>query len=549
MSKAIVGLLGLFLAASAPAGAAGVVPPLTGFVVHFDFLANRQEARELVRFAASHGAEVINVVPPAHVWESRLAVDMLDDIVDEAGRQNLKILFTRIDAALPSVGGKEREYYLYDHILDEPGRMPDGSPSTRYFLTTAGRRGYAEWMEEETRYYAIHYGRLPNLLGINLGPFSEPFASERGGFLEYMRETDRYELTQYTPEATQLWHEWLQLHYGDIAGVNREYQTSFAGISQVPLPRNELDLRFGSRAYAAYFDFVRTLNDWFVERYERCRRIWHEVSGRDDVPFILQFSGSAAEKLAKARPAAAAFDVAGWIVRADAVGLSLYTNSGYPDYGHASVAATVRLVALARDLDKKVFVLEGGCEAPNVVLDEAELRFIAFAANSLAPQTWIYEFLKDKFNEEYRSNPGKLVRADGSARPAAVGLMGVLFREIQQNSPSVEAPVLAVSVDAMAARNDAKLAAASLALFDLAAMAPVRWTTPATEHSLPAGIPRVRFSESMEMTGLARALLAAPEPGSGERDAWVNEITTQLSNSPGLRPQPGLADSRNRQTH
>ena len=53
-------------------------------------------------------------------------------------------------------------------------------------------------MEEETRYYAEHFGSLPNLIGINLGPFSEPFSAERCGFLEYMDESRTYEITQYT---------------------------------------------------------------------------------------------------------------------------------------------------------------------------------------------------------------------------------------------------------------------------------------------------------------------------------------------------------------
>jgi hypothetical protein len=518
-------LLTLLLAVAAPS----LSQPLPGYVVHFDFIANQREARQLVRIAAASGARVINIVPPAHIWENREAVRMLNTILQEAVQLRLSVLFTRIDASYPPDAQGRRENYLYAHILTEPGRMPDGSPTVKYFLTTAGRAGYAEWMEEETHYYATHYGKLTNLLGINLGPFSEPFASERGGFLEYLWETNRYELTQYTPEAARLWHEWLRTHFYDITGVNREYQTSFASLEEIPLPRNELDARFGTHAGAAYFDFVRTINDWFIERYERCRHIWHEASGRSDVPFILQFSGFVAEKLAKARPGAAGFDLVGWIVRADAVGLSLYTNSGYPDYGHASVIATIRLLALARDLGKDVFVLEGGCEAPNVVLNKTELRFFASAAAPLAPKVWIYEFLKDKFDEEYRSNPGKLVRANGHIRPAAVHLLRSLFAELQALPTIEETPALAVIVDTAATRQDAALARTSLALFDLAALMPVRWGTNESTCTLPRNVPCIRLSHPLPADEITRELMQSPEPETKERKEWLNRLVTTFS--------------------
>jgi hypothetical protein len=37
------------------------------------------------------------------------------------------------------------------------------------------------------------------------------------GFLEYADNTGTYELTQYTPEALRLWHEWLGDEYGSMA--------------------------------------------------------------------------------------------------------------------------------------------------------------------------------------------------------------------------------------------------------------------------------------------------------------------------------------------
>jgi hypothetical protein len=286
------------------------------------------------------------------------------------------------------------------------------------------------------------------------------------------------------------------------------------------------------RSGAAYFDFVSAINDWFIERYERCRHIWHEASGRNDVPFILQFSGFVAEKLANARPGTAAFDLSGWIARADAVGLSLYTNSGYPDFGHASVMATVRLLALARDLGKDVFVLEGGCEAPNVALNEAELRFFASAAAPLSPKVWIYEFLKDKFDEEYRDNPGKLVRANGRTRPAAVRLLRSLFIELETRPAVEEAPALAVIVDSAASREDVVLALSSLALFDLAATVPVHWATEESVRTLPDNVPRVRLAHPLQSDAMTRALMSAPEPATEERIEWLNRVRSMLTSKP-----------------
>jgi hypothetical protein len=525
---AVVGIAGMgWLFFSARTSASPVAgPPLPGFVVHFDFINNEREARELVRIAVDSGARVVNVVPPAHVWESALALRMLDAILQEAAHRRLFVLFTRIDASFPPDARGERFNYLYDRILTMRGCLPDGQPTWKYFRTTVGREHYAEWMEEETRFYASHYGRLPNLLGINLGPFSEPFASERGGFLEYMQETDRYELTQYTPEGARVWHDWLRAHYHDAAGVNAEYRTSFAAIDDVPQPRSDVDERFAARAPLAYFDLVRSINDWFVERYERCRRIWHQESGRQDVPFILQFSGFVTEKLAAARPGAAAFDIVGWIQRADAVGLSLYTNTGYPDFGHASDIATVRLLESARELGKDVFVLEGGCEAPNVVLNAAEMKFFASAAAPLHPRVWVYEFLKDKFDEEYPDNPGKIVRADGRVRPAAQRAIRAVFHEIEIRPETDEPPELRVVVDPLAARENQRLGRAILALFDLATSIRVRWIT--AESAGRGDTPCLRLDVPSADDDLKQLVLAAPEPVPDDRLAWRNRVAERL---------------------
>jgi hypothetical protein len=522
------GLL-ILLASLFPSIVSAWDPPKPGFVVHFDFISNEREGRELVRIAARAGAKVINVVPPAHVWENRQALQMLNGILDEINRLHLSLLFTRIDAAYPPDSKGERFYYLYDRLLVENGIMPDGSRTVDYFKTTAGRDGYVEWMEEETRYYAEHYGQWPNLLGINLGPFSEPFSSERGAFLQYSAKTGSYEIAQYTRYARKLWHQWLLAHYGSVAAVNSEYGSTYSSLDEVPMPVNEADNRFGKPA-PAYFDFVRSLNDWFVDCYQRCRKIWHESGGRPDVPFILQLAGGESEKIMRGRPGLAAFDMPSWVGMADAVGLSLYTNSGYPDLGHASIKATVSLVSVARVLGKDVFALEGGNEVPNVTLDPVQFRFFHTVARSLDPRTYIYEFLKEKYEEEYRDNPGKIVTAKGKIRKKAFNMLRTAFAEIENSpTPPVKPALYAIS-DFMAARGNQHAGIINAALYDLASDLAVMWIPPGTAPTLEPGIPVLRFDGTVTPPNenLAKLFKEIPPVYAPQRIQWKRDVAKAL---------------------
>jgi hypothetical protein len=506
--------------------------PLPGFVVHFDFISDVGEGRELVRIAAKAGARVINVVPPAHIWENKPALQMLDGIIDEISHRKLNFVFTRIDAAYPPDRSKsERYHFLYGELLTDLGVMPDGSKTEAYFRTTVGRKGYSEWMEDETRYYAKHYGNNPNLLGINLGPFCEPFASQRGGFLQYQDKTQRYEITQYTPEAQNWFHRWLHSYYGDVQAVNGEYGASFSAIEDIPLPLNETDSRF-RKADLAYFDFVRSLNDWLVENYQNCRRIWHAESRRADVPFILQFSGTLPEKLEKGRPGHAAFDIPGWIAMADAVGLSLYTNSGYPDFGHASVQSMVNLAALARDMHKEVFVLEGGTEAPNVILDPGELRFFGTVARKLNPKTYIYEFLKDQYDEEYESNPGKLVTSKGRIRRPAFKALQKLFVEIAADKTVPDPPAMYYVSDARAARGNRQIGILNAALYDIASDVALRWAPKGSGLTIPPGTPVLTSDGKVtpENARLAQLLRDVPDADAEARAPWRKAVIEAIRN-------------------
>jgi hypothetical protein len=514
-----------------PAGGWETISPADGVLIAVLLAERRNMCPEppSACIAQRAGAEVINVVPPAHVWENSSAIEMLDAILDEIAKRNLKLVFTRIDASYPPDAQGTRYNYLYGRVLTESGKLPNGAATTSYFRTTAGLNGYVEWMEEETRYYAARFGGLPYLLGINLGPFSEPFSSERGGFLEYVFESQRYEITQYTPFAEKLWHRWLESRLHSIAAVNREYGTTFSSFEEIPLPRNELDPRYGNAIFA-YFDFISALNDWLIDCYERCRRIWHETSSRPDIPFILQFCGGGAEKLYKGSPCLAAFDLAGWVVRADALGLSLYSNSGFPDMGHASIRATVNLLALARDMGKEVFVLEGGCEAPNVVLNAHELQFFGTVARGLSPRTYIYEFLKEKFDEPYKSNPGKLVTARRRIRRPALHALSSLFAGIKTSSPDPETPILYAKINLSSMRGNLQAMAISCVLYDLASTVPIRWIPAGAESILKPGIPILQADGSVtpENAQLTKLLASIPRTNAKEREDWRREVIRVL---------------------
>ena len=530
LSIAVVTLLAI-------TGASAPQPVLPGFVVHFDFLASIREARQLVEIAHDAGAKVINVVPPAHMWDNPAAVRIFDAIMADIERLDLRYVLTRIDAS--SVPGRSgsRFNYLYGRILTQPGFLPNGQATSEYFRSTAGRPGYVEWMEEETRYYARRCGRSPRLLGINLGPFSEPFSSERGGFLEWMDETGSYEITQYNPDAERLWHGWLRRRHRQIETLNAEYGTRFDSIDSVPLPKNEYDPRF-ARADLAYFDFARSLNDWFEDCYERCRRLWHSESGRPDVPFILQLSGGEPEKFINGRPAFAAFDMPGWVARADAVGISVYTNSGFPDLGHASIESTVNLLSFARESGKQAFVLEGGYEAPNVLLDARELDYFGSVARRLSPTTYIYEFLKDKFDEPYAANPGKLVTARGHVRRPAFDALRKLFAELEAAPMQPESPGLYVRSDPAAARGNRAAGILNSALYDLASEFPVRWVPAGTHATLFPGVPIVGADGSLspDNPDLASLLMRIPPLRSTERSAWKKAVVETIG-----RQMPGRA--------
>src|SRR5713226_6606749 len=120
--------LGLLLVCALPGilppaacGRAAADRPKTGFVMHFDAISNAAEGRRLVKVAVDAGAKVISVVPPAHIWENRQAVEMLDAVLEEIHHHKLSLIFARLDASYPPDKRGDRFNYLYGHILTTSG--------------------------------------------------------------------------------------------------------------------------------------------------------------------------------------------------------------------------------------------------------------------------------------------------------------------------------------------------------------------------------------------------------------------------------------------
>jgi hypothetical protein len=204
----------------------------------------------------------------------------------------------------------------------------------------------------------------------------------------------------------------------------------------------------------------------------------------------------------------------------------VYTNNGYDDFGHSSVKATVNFLALAKELGKDVFVLESGCEAPNVVLDPREVEFFGTAALKLHPRTYIYEWLKDEFNEPYASNPGKLVTAQGEIRQPALAALQDLFRRIESTDAQLEPPALYAIFDSMAARENLHAGEVTAALYDIAEDLPIRWIPKSVPMAMRPGVPVINPDGSVSPPNerLSRLLASIPPADTKERERWREEI-------------------------
>ncbi len=469
--------------AGAPAAPPADRRPLVGYTLHWDFFATPAEGERLLAFALANGAEVLNVVPPPHVWEDPTSLALLRRIFAEAHARGVGVVLNRIDGSTLADADGDRRNWLYGNVLTEPGRLPSGAATPDFFLATVGNPEYERWLREETAYYAENFSAEPALLAFGVGGFNEPFVSQRGSLLCWDPSTESYEVAQYTPWAAAVWRRALAARYGGVAGANARYRTAFASLADVPLPRNESDPAFGD-APAAYWDFVAAVNGWFVRQLDACRSLWH-ARARRNVPFMLQLSGYVPEKLEKGRPAFAALDLFDWMTRADALGLSAYTDCGYPDGGRASVVAMVNFLRLGPLLGKPVWVLEGGNECDGALLDEDGLRFFATVAAPLRPASVIYEFLSMSYAERFATSAGKLAGLDGVPRPRAVAAV----RAALATAKAAEADTSTTYVldDVAALPGDTGLLAERRRLARLAVERPITFVPPRAVAALPRG--------------------------------------------------------------
>lgn len=473
-------------------------PPAVGFTFHWDFINSQADAARLLAFAADHGAKILNVVPPAHIWEQPDSLATLRWLFAQTQRRHIAVTLNRIDGSSFAATEAARQNWLYTNILTEPARLPSGLAAPSFFLATVGNPAFERWLREETAYYARHFAFEPNLVSFSVGGFNEPFVSQRGSLLCWDDATGSYELAQYTAHGAALWHRFLARHGSGLRAINARYGTRFARIDDVPMPLNEHDPAF-PRAPLAYWDLVRVVNDWFVAQFDDCRRIWRREAVRP-VPFVLQFNTGVPEKFAKGRLAFAALDIVDWMTRADALGLSLYTNCGYPDWGQASARAMVNQLRLAGLLGRPVLVLEAGTECDGALRSPEQFAFLGAVARSLAPTAFIYEFLKMSYCENFATAAGKLLDPAWHSETATVAAVTALLADAAQ--PAKGDPpfwVLDLPIDRgdeaeLAARQDIARAAMGTALARI---------PPAVVDRLPAGAVLV-VPDALDATARAR---------------------------------------------
>lgn len=434
-----------------------------GYTFHFNFLDSPAAAVETVALAGRAAARMVSLVPPAHIWEDRSALATLDASIAAIKNHGLRFVFSRMDANQSSGLA-----WLYQSVLVRPGRLHDGSPTNDWFRSTVGNLRFERWQNQETRYYAGRYGRHPQLAGFAVGGMVEPFASQRGSLMQWDEARGNYEIAQYTRECRAEWHRWLRRRFGGLQAINRAYRTRFIRVSSVPMPSSGVDHRFG-RPREAYFDFARSINDWFVRQYRSNRRLWHQSSNK---PFLLQLSGFESEKIARGRPEFAAFDLPSWVAQADAVGISLYTHAGYTDWGHSANKSTVQLLLAARDSGKPAFIMESGCEAPRVTLRSHELSFVTSMGLLLDPIGYIYEYFR--YERDGRVDPGMMVRPNGDLHQPGFARVSSELRSMSDKGKAVDDPCFVYLSAPFTARNSLVAGLVNRAVYHLAGYLPCR---------------------------------------------------------------------------
>ncbi len=332
-------LICILFAASLALGATQI-----GYTLNFNNLRSSTHALQCLDLAQKAGAQVISVIPPAHIWEDGKSEVILDSLFDEADKRHMKIIIQGVDAK-QSTGTN----YLYQKVLSESS-TPVSNPSLESII---GNPEYEKWLNEETRYYASTYGKRPSMAGFTIGIFSETFSQL---FIPSKSQAGQYQFIQRSSYARTYWLSWLQKRVDSIDLINRDYRTSFNSFDDLPIPANDWDNRY-PLSEKAYFDYLRAMNDWLLSEFDLVKTQWHNYS---EQPVIWHLDGNAASILASSGSAHGALDVQQWMEMADVVGVSLYSDSKQADGGLSKIQSTLSLVGISSDKGKPLYVMASG---------------------------------------------------------------------------------------------------------------------------------------------------------------------------------------------
>lgn len=434
-----------------------------GYTIHFNTIKSVLDAKKSIINAQTARAGIVNIVPPAHIWSQSSCVEMLDTLFAEANARNIKIILTRIDANYPN--GKN---YLYGQVL-----APMVVSGAVKVYPTVANLAYESWMQQETEYYATHYGQHPNLIGFCIGGFAELFDSPRAGVIVWSDKTKRYEIGQYTDLMKQYWQQWLANQFGSIDRINREYKVNFTSAEEIPMPNSESDKRFGL-PHRAYFDFVTAINSWWWKQYNTNRKLWQKSS---KTPFILQLNGTLIDRFINGHPGFAAFNLPAWLNNVDAIGVSLYTDSKLADFSFGSLYGTANIVQWAKELGKPIFILESGINSSKAGFDLFQLRYLSQIAVPLNPNAYIYEHFR--YNRPAKNVPaGYLYAVDWKQNMPNSGSIQRAYRQtnlmLTENRSESIAPYLYVITMPKLVRDDAVAARFHMMLYNLSTFVPIR---------------------------------------------------------------------------
>ena len=431
--------------------------PKLGYTIHFTGLRNSAQAIQVIGLAKKAGADVVNVVPPAHIWESTESLSILKTIFDEAEKQQIGIVITSIDA--DAVNGQN---YLHQRVFSDTDIHVD-RPEIENII---GNDKYTKWMQEETVYYGRTFGKHPALVGFNVGIYSNPF---QYFFRKTAIEQD-YIFIQKTAGSRNYWIDWLSNKLGRLERINQEYQSTFATITDMTIPIMEDDPSYPLTRRANY-DFLRCVNEWFINNYKTNHDLWHQYS---DKPFIIQVNSEASNILAQDAGIYAALDVNQWFASADAVGLSLYTNSKQDDLGLGQMQNLLNLAGMSGEMGKPLFILESGhrLAAPELGIYLRELS--SRIALPSQPVLINYEYFQE-FQLSKKTDARYMVNAAGRVFDPSFDIIRKNLTEVKTTKTNRLTPYLYIIEYNRGLRDDESAGKFYSLMQDAGTFVPIRW--------------------------------------------------------------------------